>query len=148
MSSISCAVVLSGFDTVRNYELDIDVDHFQDCVENRLQYIYCSTHLVICSVSIHSTGMCPQWSALVGTDHHSYKITTTTTQQPLQIQLGHTQIRPCIIFLLVSRLNLVSCSHYYFKPGCIPDCVLIHIEYVILAIKTYALEFMVFRYLW
>ena len=55
--------------------------------------------------------------AVVGTNHHSNEIATTTSQQPLQIHLCHTQVKAPHN---ISGLIPVSCSHHYSKPGHIP----------------------------
>jgi len=43
--------------------------------------------------------MCPQLLAVVGTDHYSDKIATTTSHQSLQIHLQNTWLKPHTTFL-------------------------------------------------
>ena len=52
--------------------------------------------------------MCPQWSAVVGADHHSYKIATTTTTD-----LTLTYARQG--FTMVFYTNFLSRSHHYSR---------------------------------
>ena len=42
-------------------------------------YMYVCTYvcMYVCMYACMYAGMCPQWSAVVGTDHHSDKIATT-----------------------------------------------------------------------
>jgi len=39
--------------------------------------VYCNKHLNVHLNDLYTTGMCPQWSAVVGTSPHSDKIALT-----------------------------------------------------------------------